>query len=236
MRRALFYATKHALDHLVLMPTLHMHTWDERMMISFPQVAAGFVLRPWKVRDPEARDFIGVGAFNLVRREAYDAVGTFEALRLEVVDDLKLGEAMKRARFRQDVVLGPDLVSLRWVKGAWGMVRNLEKNLFAFLKFRFSLVLAACLTLLFLNVWPFLGVVLVPGWAKTGFAIAITMIALRYQQNSRVTGVSAVFFLANPLSALLTGVAILRSTFLAIRDGGIIWRGTKYSLRELRRR
>jgi hypothetical protein len=43
-------------------------------------------------------------------------------------------------------------------------------------------------------------------------------------------------FLANPISAILTGVAIVGSAFAAIRDGGITWRGTKYSLKELRKK
>src|SRR6185437_15846304 len=86
--------------------------------------------------------------FNLVRREAYVTMGSFEALRLEVVDDLKFGEAIKRARLRQDVVFGRGLVTLRWIEGAWGVVRILEKNLFAFLNFRVSLALAACVLLM----------------------------------------------------------------------------------------
>jgi len=32
---------------------------------------------------------MGVGAFNMVRRSAYDAVGTYRALRMEVLDDMK---------------------------------------------------------------------------------------------------------------------------------------------------
>ncbi len=56
-------------------------------MIAFPQVMASFAMRPWKIRDPKARDHIGVGAFNLIRRSAYEAIGTYEKLRLEVVDD-----------------------------------------------------------------------------------------------------------------------------------------------------
>lgn len=235
MRRAMFYVVKNSLDHLVLMPTIHMHTLGEQMMVSFPQVAAGFVLRFWKVRDPRTRDHIGAGAFNLVRRAAYAKVGTFEALRLEVVDDLKLGETLKRAGFRQDVVFGRDLVSLRWIQGAMGLVRNLEKNMFAFLQFRFSLVLAACFLLLFLNVWPFVGLFLAPAWARAGFAFAVAMIAVRYYQGSAFTGVPGILFLANPISAILTGVAIVGSAFAAIRDGGITWRGTKYSLKELRK-
>jgi glycosyltransferase involved in cell wall biosynthesis len=236
MRRAMLYAVKNDLDHLVLIPTIHMHGWGERMMISFPQIAASFVMRPWKVRDQEARDFIGAGAFNLVRRQAYETIGSFAALRLEVVDDLKLGAAIKTARFRQDVVVGRDLVSLRWIQGAMGLVHNLEKNLFAFLKFRFSLVVAACVLVLFLNVWPFVGMIVAPGWSRVPFAFAVAMIAARYYQGSRTMGVPTITFLLNPISAILTAVAIVGSAFAAIRDGAITWRGTKYPLDEFRRK
>ena len=56
--------------------------------------------RPWKVADPSTDDHMGVGAFNLVRRRVYDAVGTYEALRMEVVDDMKLGKVVKKCGLR----------------------------------------------------------------------------------------------------------------------------------------
>jgi len=236
LRRAVHYATSNNVDHLVLFPTAHMRTWGERMMISFPQVVSSFILRPWRVRDANARDFIGIGAFNLVRRKAYTALGTYEALRREVVDDLKFGQAIKKAGLRQDVVFGRHLVSLRWAEGAAGVIRNLEKNLFAFFRFRFTLVFAACLALFFVNVWPFVGLFFAPGWAKAGFAVAIVMIAVRYRQTSPLTGVPTAVFLAHPISASLFAVAVLRSAFATIRDGGVTWRGTKYSLEELRKK
>src|SRR5207302_385817 len=62
LRRAIHYATKTATDHLVLFPTAHMKTLGESMMISFPQVMSSFAMRPWKVRHPKARDYIGVCA------------------------------------------------------------------------------------------------------------------------------------------------------------------------------
>lgn len=236
LRRAIHYATKTATDHLVLFPTAHMKTLGERMMISFPQVMSSFAMRPWKVRDPKARDHIGVGAFNLIRRSAYDAIGTYEKLRLEVVDDLKLGETIKKVGLRQDVVFGRELVSLRWAVGAAGVVANLEKNLFAFLKFRISLVLAVCVLTFFLCVCPFLGVFLAPAWAKAAFAAAVTMIALVYTLSGRLMGTSPLLFLTCPIAALVFGFAALQSAFLALRDGGITWRGTKYSLAELKKK
>src|SRR5258708_20926649 len=54
---------------------------------------------------------------------------------------MKLGEAVKRAGFRQNIALGAGLVSLRWAEGAMGVVRNLEKNLFAYLQFRVTFML-----------------------------------------------------------------------------------------------
>ena len=236
LRRAIHYATTTATDHLVLFPTAHMKTLGERMMISFPQTMASFAMRPWKVRDPKARDHIGVGAFNLIRRSAYEAIGTYESLRLEVVDDIKLGESVKKAGLRQDVVFGPELVSLRWAVGAAGVVANLEKNLFAFLRFRISLLLAVCALTFFLCVCPFLGMFLAPGWAKAGFAAAVALIALAYTFSGRYMGNSALLFLTCPIAALVFNFAALQSAFLALRDGAITWRGTKYPLAELKKK
>lgn len=236
LRRAIHYATSTATDHLVLFPTAHMKTLGESMMIAFPQTMSSFAMRPWKVRDPKARDHIGVGAFNLIRRSAYEAIGTYESLRLEVVDDIKLGESIKKAGLRQDVVFGRDLVSLRWAVGAAGVVANLEKNLFAFLKFRISLVLAVCVVTFFLCVCPFLGLFLATGWAKAGFVAAVTMIALAYTLSGRYMGNSALLFLTCPIAALVFSFAALQSAFLALRDGAVTWRGTKYRLAELKKK
>jgi hypothetical protein len=236
LRRAIHYAISTAIDHLVLFPTAHLKTLGERMMISFPQVISSFAMRPWKVRDPNARDHIGVGAFNLIRRSAYEAIGTYERLRLEVVDDIKLGEAIKKAGLRQDVVFGPELVSLRWAVGAAGVVANLEKNLFAFLQFRIPLVLAVCAVTFFLCVCPFAGLVLAPGWARIPFLAAIGMIAGAYALAGRYMSNSVWLFLTCPIAAIVFAFATLQSAFIALRDGGITWRGTMYPLDELKNR
>jgi len=236
LRRAMHYATKTGVDHLVLFPTAHMKSLGERMMIAFPQVMSIFAMRPWKVRDPNARDHMGVGAFNLIRRPAYNAIGTYEKLRFEVVDDIKLGEAVKKAGLRQDVVFGPELVTLRWAVGAAGVVSNLEKNLFAFLQFSVPLVLAVCAITFFLCVGPFLGLLLAPGWARSGFALAAALVALAYVFTGRYMASSPLLFLTCPVSAVVFNVAVLRSAYRTLRDGAVTWRGTRYSLAELRKK
>ena len=234
--RALRYADAKKVDHLVLFPTGLMQTWGEQMMISFPMVMSNLARhRHWKIRDPKSSEHIGVGAFNLIRREAYSAVGTYSAMRMEVVDDMKLGELVKKAGLRQDVVFGPGMVSLRWAAGASGVIGTLEKNLFAFFRFRLSLALVACAALFFLAVWPFVGLAIAPGWSKGGFAVAVAMIAAMYAALAPQTRVSPLFCLACPISALLFVAAVLRSAFAALRDGAVTWRGTRYPLAELKK-
>jgi len=235
LRRAVNFAVREKLDHLVIMPTLLTRSLGERILTAFPQVMAGFIMRPWKLRDPRARDHVGAGAFNLIRRSAYEAVGTYEKLRLEVVDDLKLGQSIKQAGLRQDLAVGHGLVALHWGAGVAGLIANLEKNMFAVLQFRLSLVLAACLATFFLCIWPFVGLALAPGWSRIPFAVAVAAIGLGYLPTKRYTAGSPWLFITCPLSGLLFIAALLRSTFAALRDGAVTWRGTKYPLDELKK-
>src|ERR1700758_1276081 len=92
VRRALAYAEAERADHVVLFPRMIMKRPGERMMIAFFQTLFVFGHRPWKVADPTTKDHMGVGAFNLIRRRVYDAVGTYQALRFEVLDDMRLGK------------------------------------------------------------------------------------------------------------------------------------------------
>ena len=100
LRRALAYAESVPADHVVLFPHMIMKRPGEYMMIAFFQTMFMFGHRPWKVADPSTDDHMGVGAFNLVRRRVYDAVGTYEALRMEVLDDMKLGKVVKTGGLR----------------------------------------------------------------------------------------------------------------------------------------
>jgi len=180
LRRAVAYAEAEGADHVVLFPRMIMKRPSERMMIAFFQALFVFGHRPWKVADPKARDHMGVGAFNLVRRSVYDAVGTYQALRMEIIDDMKLGKVIKNAGFAQRNIFGEDLISLYWAKGIFGVVNNLTKNFFALLSFQWPRTVASIIGVGFLNLGPFLGVWLAHGWARLPYAVAFVSLFLVY--------------------------------------------------------
>jgi len=192
--------------------------------------------RPWKVADPKAKDTMGLGSFNLVRRSVYESIGTFRALRLEVVDDIQLGERVKTRGFSQHAAFGRGLLDLRWGAGGLGIVRNLTKNLFAALHYRWPRAVGACLLLVALNVLPFVGVGLAPGWSKAGFAAAVAAIAVLYAGMYRTSRISPAYVLLHPVNSLIIAYTLLRSMAATLWHGGVVWRGTKYELEELRGR
>jgi cellulose synthase/poly-beta-1,6-N-acetylglucosamine synthase-like glycosyltransferase len=235
LRRAIAYAEAESADHLVLLPRFIMKSPGEKMMLAFFQMLFVFGHRPWKVADPKANDHMGVGAFNLVRRSVYEAVGGYEALRLEVLDDMKLGKVIKNAGYAQRIVFGGDLISLRWAKGAFGVVKNLTKNSFAILSFQWPRVLLSCFVLAFLNLGPFLGVCLAHGWARVPFAIALASMLGLYVGMSWKSDVPAYYIVLHPVGTVLFVYIMLSSMMLAVARGGVVWRGTFYPLQELKR-
>ena len=235
LRRALAYAEAEPADHLVLFPRMIMKRPGEFMMIAFFQTMFMFGHRPWKVADPSTDDHMGVGAFNLVRRRVYEAVGTYQALRMEVLDDMKLGKVVKKAGFAQRNVFGGDLISIRWAHGALGIVNNLTKNFFAVLSFQSWRTLLSAFGLAFVNLGPFLGIWLAHGWERLPFGVALGSMLLIYIGMSWRSGVPAYYFLLHPVSTALFIYTLLRSMLLTLWHDGIIWRGTKYPLEELRK-
>ena len=235
LRRALAYAESARADHVVLFPRMIMKRPGEKMMIAFFQTLFVFGHRPWKVADPKSKDHMGVGAFNLIRRRVYDAIGTYEALRFEVLDDMKLGKVVKNAGYAQRVVFGADLISIRWAKGAMGVVNNLTKNFFAILSFQWWRALLSCGGLAFLNLMPFLGVWLAHGWARLPYAVALFCMFMIYGGMSLKSAVPPYYFFLHPVSTTLFVYITLRSMVLTLSRSGVVWRGTFYPLEDLRK-
>lgn len=235
IRLAIQYAEQSHGDHMVLYPTLILHSVAEKMLIGFFQSVSALAARPWKIADPKAtKDYIGVGAFNLIRRPVYEALGGYAELRMEVLEDMRLGFRAKREGYAQRVAFGKDLVRIRWAESAWGILNNLTKNLYSTFRFRTSLLLAACVGMFVMCLTPFVALFF-PGpaqWAGTVTLVALLLLNLRYW---RLTDIPPVYLALFPIATLLFVGTLLRSMILVLWRGGVLWRGTLYPLKELRR-
>jgi glycosyltransferase involved in cell wall biosynthesis len=234
LRRAVAYAIKRKLDHLVVTPLCETHDFWERLFVSYFGLMFSFRVRPWQVADPKSRAFVGLGAFNLVRTCCYRQFGGHRALPMEVADDTKLGKVIKRNGFHTEMLEGGDLVSVRWVVGLRGIIDGLTKNAFAGFEFNLPLELASIVTLAYSALYP-VAALFLPGWpARVMGAASLAIMAYGARTIRPVTEASGWYGLAYPLASLILIYIILRSTWRTYRQHGIVWRGTLYPLDELR--
>jgi glycosyltransferase involved in cell wall biosynthesis len=226
---AMRYALEEQADHVVLNLTMEMN-WAENAVLTSILALSQWNNRMWKVADPKARDFFGQGGFNLMRREVFEKLGGFEPLRMEVTEDLRLGWKIKRAGYRQRIVVGDGLARIHWMNGPLGIVGLLEKNAFAAFRYRTGLTLLALVGLAVQVVLP-LAALASGGWTAVAGGLIYLSIAANFMAYKQRPWL-AVFYA--PAIAIFT-FAVARSMVLTLWRNGVVWRGTHYKLDELRK-
>ncbi|HVB34091.1 MAG TPA: glycosyltransferase [Patescibacteria group bacterium] len=234
--RALRLARERNLDHLTLLASLEMRGFWEHATLNYIALAFLLGIRPWRVDKQSAGSYMGIGAFQLVRRSAYEVAGGHRRLAMEVVDDMKLGKIMKSGGFRSAVAIADGYVRIRWQDGLGNIVRGLTKNMFAGMSFRIWKAVGTFVAALLLSVLPFLALAFTRG-AALDLAIAASAGAVLCSAAVLVGigGESPLYGLAHPFGAGLFAWIAVRSMVVTLWRGGIVWRDTFYPLDELRR-
>jgi cellulose synthase/poly-beta-1,6-N-acetylglucosamine synthase-like glycosyltransferase len=130
LRKAVAYSLDNDIDHLALLPDVILDNfWLEVAVSTFGLL---FLLntRATQVNKVDSTAIIGVGAFNLVKRDTFNKTPGFEWLRLEVVDDVGVGLMIHNAGGQSHFALANKELSLTWYDSLASMFRGLEKNLF----------------------------------------------------------------------------------------------------------
>ncbi|MBN2210816.1 MAG: glycosyltransferase, partial [Sedimentisphaerales bacterium] len=233
LKRALAYCHEHQLDHLTAFPEAWKTSlWlDASISVFIRQLFA--VFRPWKARDVKSQAFAGIGAFNLVRREAFDKTPGFEWLRVEIADDMGLGLMMKRSGARSDVVNAVGLIGLYWFRTLKQGIHGAERTFATVARFSLTRTFLMAVAVGLLELSPFL--LLVPlfynrfrpagyfGLAVFGMYITTAVVLNRWIAGGRLLRI-----LTGPFIAPMQGVILIRSAILGRRRGGVVWRNVLY--------
>ena len=232
--RAVAYVERNHLDHLAVTPSMQMPTTFLSMFgVSFMVVFALFS-RPWKAKDPKSRFHIGIGAFNMVRAKTYRHVGGHETIRLRPDDDIKLGKIIKKGGFRQSVAYAPEYLAVEWYSSVTEAIRGLEKNTFSGADYSILLVVSGAVSQILFSIWPFVALFQTGGitWYMNLAVILLSLIL--YADCARFHHSRVWYAIGYPVATTLFAVIMLRTMILNLVQGGIYWRGTFYSLRELK--
>jgi glycosyltransferase involved in cell wall biosynthesis len=235
LRRAVGYMQQEQLDHLTITPQVAMPT---RLLEAFVTVFTSLFLlyfRAWKVSDPTSDAHVGIGAFNLLRRDGYQECGMHQSIAMRPDDDVKLGKIIKQHGLSQALVVGSDHVYVRWYASLKELMVGLEKNVLAGLDYRLWMVFVLSFLLILGMFAPWVAVFLTSGITQVLYGMILVLLLIIFLRTTVELRVrtSCVFWF--PVVLLLFNYIIWRATILTYVQGGIRWRDTFYPLSELKK-
>jgi glycosyltransferase involved in cell wall biosynthesis len=223
-----------SLDFLSFFPRMEwVSIWEN---VTLPAMIGGLALLATPgVEDPRSPDAIGVGAFMMVRTDVFRAVGGFEAIKGESLDDVCLARLVKRKGYKLGFHAAPELLEVRLFKDNAHAFWGTTKNILASLNGRYWLapaVMALPILVFWVPLWCVAAGWLESDWTLFGAGVIgyLLQYGLLFSGGNlfRFDPVRAAFF---PLVAVSVAVCIMKALYLYLWRGELNWRGRSIRVR-----
>ncbi len=235
LSKAMSFALKNDLDHLTILPEIISPSSILKSVLSTFIIMLTASQRPWAAKIKTSKASMGVGAFNLVKRKAYLLSGTHQIIAMRPDDDLQLAAIIKASGGKADVLYGTNEILVEWYKTVKGFINGLMKNAFSGFDYNIIKVIGGVVGTLLFFVLP-LPLILIFGntWQRVMVMIMLLFQVLLFWKMPGSKGKWWYGF-----TAIYSGVIMIyiftKAAFTNIVNGGIYWRETFYSLKELRK-
>lgn len=235
LTKAISYSIRQQLDHLVLLPRIHSRSALFNSVLATFKIMFDLQYRPWAAKNPHSGASIGMGAFNLVRRTAYETAGTHHRFALHPNDDLQLGEHLKSSGNKQDVLYGDEQIQYEWYKSLNAFINGLMKNAFSSVNYSFLKAVINSIAALLFFVLP-VPVLLVSGVPQQQYLAAIILLSqLALYLLKPALHARWWYVLIIPFAAAVISFIMLKSALVTTWQRGIYWRESFYPLSQLKK-
>jgi len=235
LTKAISYSITQQLDHLVLLPHIHSRSALFNSVLATFKIMFDLQYRPWAAKNPHSGASIGMGAFNLVRRTAYETAGTHLRFALHPNDDLQLGEHIKSSGHKQDVLYGDEQIQYEWYNSLNAFINGLMKNAFSSVNYSFLKAVINSIAALLFFVLP-VPVLLVSGVPQQQYLAAIILLSqLALYLLKPALHARWWYVLIIPFAAAVISFIMLKSAILTTLQRGIYWRENFYPLSQLKK-
>jgi chlorobactene glucosyltransferase len=230
-------------DLFTIMTFQIAETFWERAVLPLVLTALSVGFSPRKVNDPKRKDAIANGQFILIKRSVYDAIGGYERVKDQIVEDKAISELVKWNGYRLIVADGMQVARTRMYTSFATLWEGWTKNIYLGLRDQRGLMalgafgaLISVIAALFMPIWPLLGFFWYlhnGGWMAVAimvealivWAVLIFMRAMvAYKMN-----IPRWYALTTPLGAAVFAAMMFTSTWKVLSGRGVTWKGRKYN-------
>jgi len=223
-------------DAISLIPYFETGSFWERVMIqTWAWVTLMFTIA-YRIDNPKSSGALGIGGFFLMRRSALARIGGYEALKNEVVEDIRLAEMIKRSGGLMLTVQAPNLLRTRMYSNFGEIWESCTRTWFSGMKFSLPFALVCVLSVYVIAVAPpalaaISGIGLISGIDSTLWqwfipaALAWLMQVAVLMMSGLKSRVAPVYALTAPLGLALLYTMLLDSGVRIRTRKGVTWKG-----------
>ena len=216
--------------------------WEKVVMpIVLTALSVGF--SPRKVNDPGRKDAVANGQFILIKRSIFEAIGGYESLKNQIVEDKAMAEKVKWNGYRLVVADGMKIMRTRMYTSLPEIWEGWTKNIYLGLNEQASMLilgafggLLALTAAFFLPIWPLAGILWVLGGGGWLAALVIfeammlwSILLHERAKIARKLEISPWYAFTLPLGAAVFAAMMLASAWKVISGRGVTWKGRVYS-------
>lgn len=236
LKRVVAYCESRKLDHLAVLPEFYPTNFFLDTVFSIFMRMICLAGRFWAIEDEKSSASVGSGSFNLVRRTAFERTEGFEWLKLEVADDVVLGQMLKKSGARSCLINGREYVGVYFYRSLREAALGAEKAVFTVMgNFSLRQLILISVIMFGLEMSPFFALIPmgIPYIRFLAVAMFLVTLAVLVSINKWLNrAILPSLFL--PVGITTIVILIVRSGILGVKRKGIFWRGTFYPTKMLK--
>ena len=230
-----------SLDALTAIPK--MVCLDFWTRISLPVLSTFLHTRfsAMRVNDPTKNTGYFFGSFFIIRKKTYDAVGTHEGVKHEIIEDGALGKKVKESGHKMKMVRADHLIDAVWARDWSTLWNGLKRLMIPLFLQNGKIAVGIFFAVLFLLFMPYVMLAYSIPFVNSSFssniifASSISSSVLLYSAcliDSRALGIKTKHAICSPLGSLIVVSGFLTGLLHAKTNAGVSWRGRKYSMKD----
>jgi len=238
MGQVMAHAVENDLQHVAMLPSFSPISFFADAGVSAIIRTVVFGSQPWKIGKKDSDWATGSGSFNLVKRSMLEKIGGFEAIKMDVIDDMALGQKLAKAGAKPGMIFGRKKVSVKWYNSTSELFNGVGRTLFAGMG-RFSGLRLTLIALVpyFFDMLPYSAFFASNSAYVKAVSVLTVVISLivTYSLNLHL-GHSIVSVLFPPISHTVAFFICIYSSIVNSYRGGISWKGIFYDSKILKER
>ena len=230
------------IDALTVIPKmLCLDNWTK---ITLPMLSTFLHTRfsALRVNDPSKKTGYFFGSFFIIKKAVYEAIGTHEGVKHEIIEDGALGKKVKESGFKLKMVRGEHLLEAVWARN-WSTLWNGLKRLMVPLYLQNNTIaIGIFVAVLFLLFMPFpilfYSVVFFDGTISFIILLISSILAccLVYFAGiidaTKGLQIKWIYSLLAPVGSFIVVAGFLMGMLQAKSKTAVLWRGRSYSMKE----